>query len=265
MTFNGQKLQTLSGSNISNNLIFFDLTLNGSELRLNNDLIILNNLSIITGTFDANDHDIFTSGNWSNDDHFVHSDRTVYLNAKSGEKTLSQKDYFHNLTIGVTGGETTIRLLSSITIENKLRIMSGNRLNLNANNLTIGHQLINQGKLTANGGITAFSRLYLSNSPGYVYGGVNQSAFNDVMFVCEEGARWLSVDELNIDGNLIVDGCLLYANNLDYSGELSLKNNAHIISYTSVPSLNEWGIILFFGLLGGLGVILMRKRYSYLI
>jgi len=253
-----------------NHMVISDSVYLEAQATILKDLVINEN-----GKLYSQDNPIHIAGSWINNGAFIpgkalvtfngHSDRTVYLNAESGEKTLSQKDYFHNLTIGVTGGETTIRLLSSITIENKLHIMSGNRLNLNANNITIGHQLINQGKLTANGGTTAFSSLYLSNSPGYVYGGVNQSAFNDVMFVCEQGARWLSVDELNIDGNLIVDGCLLYANNLDYSGELSLKNNAHTISYTSVPSLNEWGIILFFGLLGGLGVILMRKRYSYLI
>jgi len=37
---------------------------------MDNDLVILNNLSVITGIMDTNSHDIFTGGNWSNDGNF---------------------------------------------------------------------------------------------------------------------------------------------------------------------------------------------------
>jgi hypothetical protein len=258
ITFNGQTQQVISSSDLSKQHIFNDFILNGASIKLKNDLVILNNLSIITGILDANDQDIFTGGNWSNDANFVHSNRTVYLNASNGDKTLAQTDNFYNMTIGISGGHAIIRLLSSITIENNLRIMSGTTMDLNANNLTIGHQFTNQGYFTANGGITAFSRLNRANSPAYIHAAGARSSFNDVVMVCEPGAKWMAVNEFTVDGNLTIDGCVLHANYLDYSGELTTINGGSIIKFTSVPNLNEWGIILFIGLLGIFGVMRLR-------
>ena len=258
--FIGQAQQVVSCSEFSNQLNFYDFTLNGSSIKMDNDLVILNNLSVITGIMDTNSHDIFTGGNWSNDGNFVHSERTVYLNATSGDKTLAQTDYFYNMTIGVSGGQASIHLLSSITIENNLHILSGSTMDLNANNLTIGHQFTNQGYLTANGGTTAFSRLNRGNSPAQIYASGSHSSFNDVVLVCEPGAKFVAVNEFTVDGNLTIDGCVFHANYLDYSGELTTINGGSIIKFTSVPSLNEWGIMLFIGLLGLLGVMRLRKN-----
>ena len=259
ITFNGQAQQVLSCGDLSNQLIFYDCTLNGSSLRLDNNLVILNNLSVINGMIDANHHDIFTGGNWSNNGNFVHAERTVHLNASSGDKTLEQTDYFYNMTIGVSGSQATIHLLSSITIENNLRIISGT-MDLNTNNLTIGHQFTNQGFLTANGGTTAFSLFTLANSPTSIYASGARSGFNDVIFVCEPGAKWVAVNEFTVDGNLTIDGCVLHANYLDYSGELTTLNGGSIIKFTSVPSLTEFGFVLFISILLLSGVMCLRRK-----
>jgi len=124
--FNGLSEQNLSIYGASRQLTFASLKLNCSYLNLQAPLFVEHDLQVLSGTLDANGHDIFTSGNWKNEDHFFHSESDVYLNAASGEHTLRQTDSFYNMTIGVTGGRTTIRLLSSVTIENQLNILPHN-------------------------------------------------------------------------------------------------------------------------------------------
>ncbi|KPA15092.1 conserved hypothetical protein, membrane [Candidatus Magnetomorum sp. HK-1] len=258
VTFNGTSAQKLSDNNTGKNLVFDNMLFDGTELTLQTNLVVAENLTVTSGTINTNGFDIHTAGNWTNNDTFIHTDSHVYLNASSDEHTLKQTDPFYNLTIGVSGGKATIRLLSSVYIENRLDILSQSTLDVNNQLLTIGKYLYNNGNITANGGVLAFSKLTLEQESGVVMSNNALTDFEEIIFVCEPGATWLGINELNVEGKLTIDGCRLHANFLNHSGDLTLLNNGMIVRDTAIPTLNEFGIIILLLLLGIYGVIRMR-------
>jgi hypothetical protein len=263
--FNGTGTQLLTESGTNGSFPFDYLQVNKTgTLNLQTDLIVSKDLTVTSGSLNANGFNIYAAGNWENQSGFAHSEKEVFLNASSGEYTLKQSDPFYNMTIGTYDGKTTIRLKSSITVDNRLTIKDTNTLDLNNKMLTIGKQLHNQGNILANGGVVAFSKITLNQGQGVVYSGGSHADFDDVLFVCEPGAEWMTVSELKISGHLTVDGCRLYASFLEHDGEVTLLNDGVIIRATAIPSLNEWGIIIFSIILIISGMLLRSKKTAIL-
>ena len=117
---------------------FNHLTINGSAtVTLNNDLEILGNFTLLSGTFNPNDHTIKVWGNWSNiagPDYFIEGQGKViffYVINKSGERDLYDHEITHSEHFNILevynqfGGHIIINNPSATVSCNQYSFVSG--------------------------------------------------------------------------------------------------------------------------------------------
>ncbi|MBI5475607.1 MAG: Ig-like domain repeat protein [Ignavibacteriales bacterium] len=114
---------------VSSNVPFYNFQVqNGTApvlaLLRNNNLQVQNNLTITSGTLDANNRNISVGGNWSNSGSFINTGSTVTFNGASSQVlTKSGGETFNYLTINKSSG--TITLGNAVTVSGNLDFTSG--------------------------------------------------------------------------------------------------------------------------------------------
>jgi hypothetical protein len=159
--FNGTSgQQTFSGVSVFNNL-----TLNNSSgLLLPGSIVINNNLTISTGTLNANNFNITIKGNWTNN-----SSITAFT---AGTATVT----FSGTTAQTIGG-TFITTFTNLTIANTASTVT---LNVNASisgNLSVSSGIFDLAGFTANR-VSAGGTLSVSNNATMKIGGTNTYPIN---------------------------------------------------------------------------------------
>ncbi len=123
---------------------FNNLTLNtGDIIELSDNIDINRNLTISSGTLDANssyDYNINIAGNWTNSDTFKARSGTVIFDGSHDaeivtEGTTDIKDFYH-VDISATGSTKTLSGYA-IDIDGNFKITAGT-LNPNSNDMTVG-------------------------------------------------------------------------------------------------------------------------------
>lgn len=148
----------------SNGMTFYNIIVSGNTITLQNNLTVAGNLTINAGKIAAGANTINLAGNWSDygTAGFTEATSTVDLDGAALQTiTTPGGENFTNLTVDNTGAG--IQLINNVTVATTLTMTTGN-IDLNANTLTLGLSVANNGTLSyANGTIIntgTFTRWY---------------------------------------------------------------------------------------------------------
>ena len=120
VTFNGTGNQNIT----SNGRSFYNFTVDktsGSAV-LQDALTVTNDLTIQSGTLNANGKTITVSGNWSNFGNYISGNNTVIFNDNTKTSTISGDTDFYNVTCSTSGKHITFTSGSTQTIEGSLTL-----------------------------------------------------------------------------------------------------------------------------------------------
>jgi len=124
---------------------------------LTNNLNVLGNISIGTGTLNANNLGITLGGNWTNTSTFVPGTGTVTFNSTVNQ-TISRTggETFNNLFFGGSGIKT---FSSAITTSSNFSISTGSSVDVSASNfqLTVRGNFFNNGLFNSRSGLVFFN------------------------------------------------------------------------------------------------------------
>jgi hypothetical protein len=124
-----------------------------------NSVTVKNNVTINSGTLNANTLNITAGGNWTNSGTFTASTGTVAFNGTAAQ-TITGTTKFYNLTFSntfATAPQISFAAATDVIVGNTLSLGSNDQVNLNGRTLTIGTSAAATGTLT-----------YAS---GFLYGG----------------------------------------------------------------------------------------------
>lgn len=163
--------------NIYSTVPLWNLVVNGSNSPvafLTTALTVNNNITIITGSLNANNQNITVGNDWTNNGTFIPGTGTVTFTSTLIQTiTNSAGETFYKLTANTTG---ILKLANNVMVTNTLAMTSGN-INLNGKTLTLGNSA---GATLTHAGATAtvyggtFKRWWpvgaISSSSGPLYG-----------------------------------------------------------------------------------------------
>lgn len=118
-------------------------TTGGASCQLDANLIVLQNLSIISGNLNASSYNITLDGNWSNAGTFTPGTSTVTFKGTSQSITNSIGESFYNL---ILQNNSNLTLNNNIQVLNNFTLTSGNIIT-GLNTLTIGASAGSPGNL----------------------------------------------------------------------------------------------------------------------
>lgn len=170
-----------SGSSIGNLLVN---SANVTAKLLANNVNVINQVAIATGTLHANNLNITLGGNWANNGGiFVPGTASVTLNSTAAAQTIfkSGGETFNNLVFSGAGPKS---LLSAITATN-ITINSGSNLDVNttSNQITLKRNFFNNGTFNARKGL-----LLLNGTSAQTIGGTTTTDFYDLTLTNSSGA-----------------------------------------------------------------------------
>lgn len=170
-----------SGASIGNLLVN---STNVTAKLLTNNVNVINQVAINTGTLNANNLNIALGGNWTNNGGlFVPGAASVTLNSTSSTQTIfkSGGETFNNLVFSGAGSKS---LLSAITATNII-INSGSNLDVNTTNnqITLKRNFFNNGTFNARKGL-----VLLNGTSAQTIGGTTTTDFYDLTLTNTSGA-----------------------------------------------------------------------------
>ncbi len=192
-----------------------------------------NNFTITNGTFTAGNA-ITVTGNWTNNDRFVHNNQTVTLNSAAVGKTLSGNlsgsgGRFYNLTFGGAGGWSAS---STLEIGNDLNVNAGtlsgtNDITVNGSVKTTG----TNGTVTLTGGTFTQRVGATGKTIGTNVATATNWTFNNLTFSNSSGSD-LTIQTNSLGtGQLIVNGTLTIGDVADTNvTTLDAETNDRIIN-----------------------------------
>lgn len=141
--------QTIS---INSSVSFANVDINSANVTalLTNNLTVLNDFSITSGTFNCNTFSLSVGRHWTNTGTFTTGTGTINFNG-TGTQTITKSggETFYNFTINKTSG--TISLANDINISNTLTLTSGN-IDCGSYTVTLGTSAVAAGTLTYTSG-----------------------------------------------------------------------------------------------------------------
>lgn len=204
-TVTGGTLQIGNSSTPTNQVLNINTTYSIANLVVNsgnatakistNTFNVANNITITTGTLNANNLGINLGGNWNNSGTFIPGTGTVgFVSSASQSVFKSGGEIFNHLTFGGTGVKT---FSSAITTNGNFSLATTSSVDVSASN----HQLTVKGNFTNNGFLNTRSGLILLNGTSLqTIGGASITDFYNVTLNNTAGAI-LSNDE-NLQGSL---------------------------------------------------------------
>jgi len=140
MIFNGSNSQNIISGGAVTGKGFYKLQIDKnatSNLNISgNDILIENDLELVSGTFDIGSRNITINGDWKNQGGtFICGTGKVTFGGAQTDTLQSNGDSFYDLTINALTG--SIRALDDIRVENDMVINSGSFI-VNGNTLSIG-------------------------------------------------------------------------------------------------------------------------------
>jgi len=186
-------------------------------------------------------------------------ENTVIL-VNGGTYDESSVNIDNDITVKTSQTENVSITFDSISNGSEGKIILNDKSTLN-----ISQNLSNYGTIQADGGGTIIFSNDDKEIVGRMFSSSVLSGFDEIKFAGEQGQRWLAPYNLRVEGKLTVDGVYLYADCLDHTGVENLLNNGVIIKATSIPSLNEWGIICMLFLLTIFSIMRMRRKTHKII
>ena len=189
--FDGAAIQYLAVAGVH----FYDLTLDGNEVRLNEENYIDHHFLIENGRWNANGQDMFVKGNWTNKDIFMHLDNVVRFMGNSTIITGSNdmgSSPFYDLIIEGTAALSTNKL----HINHNFEITATGNFNANSLDMYPGALWKNRGTFTPGN-----NTVYVYNTVIQAGGNVAGRAFNNLT------SNTLSTlaEDIAIGGNLVMN------------------------------------------------------------
>lgn len=180
---------------------FYNMTIDktNATVTLSLPLTVGNDLIINAGTLDANDHDIFVAGDWTNNDTFNPGDGTVTFNG-SGSQTIytggiGPNTTFNNLKID--GSSVNVNIAGFVQISGNFAIeKSTDTFSTGGNEIHIAGNWTNNGTFNHDGGTVFFEGLSVVDSGGT---GLGKAFYN---LELNGSGITLSNNALDLDGNL---------------------------------------------------------------
>lgn len=218
----GQTIDINTDSPVNNLLV------NSSNVtaRLNtNALEVVNNITISTGTLNANNLALSLGGNWSNSTSFVPGTGTVTFNG-SGAQTISKTggETFNTILFSGAGLKT---FLNPVTANSNFSISSGSNVDVSTSNhsLTVKGNFINNGTFTSRTGL-----VMLNGTTAQTIGGSTVTDFYNLSLNNSAGASLSNAE--NLKGTLTLSGGTFNANSQVFTMISDASGTARIAQIT---------------------------------
>ncbi|RPH32286.1 MAG: hypothetical protein EHM93_09920 [Bacteroidales bacterium] len=153
-------IQTVNFNNASVRSIDIE-TSPSASCQLEGNITILQNLNIVSGSFNASTFNITINGNWNNSGSFIPGIGAVTFNGTSQSITNTLGEHFYNL---VLQNNSQLVINNNIQVSNNLTLTSGIILT-STNILTLGTSIASPGTLTYSSGriVGKFEKWIASN------------------------------------------------------------------------------------------------------
>ncbi len=220
---------------------FYNLIIDapGAGYRLNNALVINQNLTVANGTLNLNGFNMSIGGSLLNNGQLLVGNRTITFNGSSGSHTINTgSSNLYNLTIN-SSGTAAYRLAANTTLSNNFTLTAGS-LDLSPDagvtsyNLTVNNRWVNTaGTFNARAGIITVGENWIAGTTS-----VFQAGTSTVRLVSASGTRTLTPRANNAFYNLQTDGAAAFrlSSNMDVNNNLTI--NAGTLDVGSSPSYN---------------------------
>lgn len=159
--------------------------------RLNtNSLTVTNNVTISSGSLNANNLNLTLGGNWLDNGTFTSGTGTVTFNGANQSITKTSGETFYNLILSGTGTKT---LGGNISATNDLTVNSNTTLDITTSNynVNIGRNWTNNGTFLAQSGTVTFN-----GSAAQTIGGTTVTNFNNITLSNAAGASLTNAQNL---------------------------------------------------------------------
>jgi hypothetical protein len=209
---------------------FHNLTIGKTDanVTLSLPLAVGNNLTINTGTLDANDHDITVRGNWTNNDTFSAGTSTVRFTGDSNSTIAgTNPTTFYNLRID--GPSVNVAIANFVQISGDFAIEKvTDTFSTGGNEIHIGGNWTNNGTFNHDGGKVNFNGTSKVDSGGT---GLGKAFYN---LELDGSGLTLSGNDLDVDGNLDFNFGTLDANGSDIyvAGDWNPSERVHTFNHS---------------------------------
>jgi hypothetical protein len=153
--FDGDSNQKITSGGVTASDDFYNITINnsGGTVGLLEDILILGNFTISSGTFDVGSSDMTIYQNWSNSGTFTPGTGTVTFDTPStGPFDInSGGSSFNNLAINSANENNVLRLISALDINGNLDLTQGT-LDANGNDIAVAGNINIDGNFIARSG-----------------------------------------------------------------------------------------------------------------
>jgi hypothetical protein len=159
--------------------------------RLNtNSLTVTNNVTISSGSLNANNLNLTLGGDWLDNGTFTSGTGTVTFNGANQSITKTSGETFYNLVLSGTGTKT---LGGAISTTRDLTINSNATLDITTNNynVNVGRNWTNNGSFLAQSGTVTFN-----GSSAQAIGGTTVTNFNNITLSNAAGASLTNAQNL---------------------------------------------------------------------
>lgn len=182
-----QKIQINSTKEIGNLVIN---STNATAILNTNSLTVANDVTINSGSLNANNLNLTLGGNWLDNGTFISGTGTVTFNGSAQTITKTTGETFNHLTLSGSGTKT---LGGNVTTNGNLTINSTAILDITTNNynLNIGRNWLNNGNFLAQNGTVTFN-----GSAAQAIGGTAVTNFNHITLNNAAGASLTNAQNL---------------------------------------------------------------------